>query len=100
GQKAAGKEVIININITDTNESATLILKNGALSNRVGRLHATPNATMSGTKSAIISNLMQPQQTQKSIAGGTLKVDGDVRAIATLLSTLSPSDANFNIVEP
>lgn len=100
GQKAAGKEVIININITDTNESATLILKNGALSNRVGRLHATPNATMSGTKSAIISNLMQPQQTQKSIAGGTLKVDGDVKAIATLLSTLSPSDANFNIIEP
>lgn len=100
GTKSAGKDLVININVTDTKEVATLILKNGALTNRVGRLHAKPTVTLSGTKGAIIGNLVQPEGLQQSIANGTLSLSGDAKALATLLSTLSPSDSNFNIVEP
>lgn len=100
GEKAADKDLVLNIKLTDTKECATLILKNGALSNRIGKLHAHPTATISGSKQTIGNSLTQPQLIPKNRENGTLLIEGEANALLTLVSVLEPSDPDFNIIEP
>ncbi len=100
GEKAADKDLIINIILTDTNEQATLILKNGALSNRIGRLHPAPTVTLEGDKQVIYASLMQPENIAANLQAHKLSVTGKLESLKELLSTFEAPDAYFNIIEP
>ena len=100
GEKAADKDLIINIILTDTNEQATLILKNGALSNRIGRLHPAPTVTLEGDKQVIYASLMQPVSIAANLQNHKLSVTGKLESLKELFSTFEAPDAYFNIIEP
>ena len=101
GEKAADKDLIINIILTDTNEQATLILKNGALSNRIGRrLHPAPTVTLEGDKQVIYASLMQPENIAANLQAHKLSVTGKLESLKELFSTFEAPDAYFNIIEP
>ena len=100
GEKAADKDLIINIILTDTNEQATLILKNGALSNRIGRLHPAPTVTLEGDKQVIYASLMQPESIVANLQNHKLSVTGKLESLKELFSTFEAPDAYFNIIEP
>lgn len=100
GEKAADKDLIINIILTDTNEQATLILKNGALSNRIGRLHPAPTVTLEGDKQVIYASLMQPESIAANLQNHKLSVTGKLESLKELFSTFEAPDAYFNIIEP
>ncbi len=87
--------------LTDTNEQATLILKNGALSNRIGRLHPAPTVTLEGDKQVIYASLMQPENIAANLQAHKLSVTGKLESLKELgFSTFEAPDAYFNIIEP
>nr|WP_236651490.1 alkyl sulfatase dimerization domain-containing protein [Parabacteroides distasonis] len=95
GEKAADKDLITNIILTDTNEQATLILKNGALSNRIGRLHPAPTVTLEGDKQVIYTSLMQPENIAANLQAHKLSVTGKLESLKELFSTFEAPDAYF-----
>ena len=100
GEKAAGKELVVNLNFKDKNEKATLILKNGALTNRIG--YEAPEATADITMNKIdfihvmLGNTTLEQLVKDNKAG----VNGSVTALSDLMSVTGKPDIHFNIVEP
>ncbi|MGL4909290.1 MAG: alkyl/aryl-sulfatase [Bacteroidales bacterium] len=100
GEKAADKDLIINIRITDTKEQASLILKNGALTNRPNVLHKNPHLTLSGSRRDIILSFALPQTLSKNIADKKIILNGKQDLLDALFSSLEPSNPYFNIVEP
>ena len=100
GEKAADKDIIINVSLTDTKEQATLILKNGALSNRIGVLHAAPTVSLKGDKQKIYTSFTQPESIMANMQAKKLSVVGRLESLKDLFATFEAPDSYFNIIEP
>lgn len=100
GEKAADKDIIINVSLTDTKEQATLILKNGALSNRIGILHAAPTVSLKGDKQTIYTSFTQPESIMANMQAKKLSVEGRLESLKDLFATFEAPDSYFNIIEP
>lgn len=100
GEKAADKDIIINVSLTDTKEQATLILKNGALSNRIGILHAAPTVSLKGDKQTIYTSFTQPESIMANMQAKKLSVVGRLESLKDLFATFEAPDSYFNIIEP
>lgn len=100
GEKAADKDIIINVSLTDTKEQATLILKNGALSNRIGILHAAPTVSLKGDKQTIYTSFTQPESIMANLQAKKLSVVGRLESLKDLFATFEAPDSYFNIIEP
>ena len=100
GEKAADKDIIINVSLTDTKEQATLILKNGALSNRIGILHAAPTVSLKGDKQTIYTSFTQPESIMANMQAKKLSVTGRLESLKDLFATFEAPDSYFNIIEP
>lgn len=100
GEKAADKDIIINVSLTDTKEQATLILKNGALSNRIGVLHAAPTVSLKGDKQTIYTSFTQPESIMANMQAKKLSVVGRLESLKDLFATFEAPDSYFNIIEP
>ncbi|MEG0700510.1 MAG: alkyl sulfatase dimerization domain-containing protein [Muribaculaceae bacterium] len=94
GEKAVGEELIINITLTDIGEKATLILKNGALTNRLGVLDSNPTSTIAISKIDLTKALINPSIIDQ------LSITGDRTGLIKLLSMMDKSNPKFNIIEP
>ena len=100
GNKAGSKDIVINVTLTDKRENISVILKNGALSNRPGILDKAPTLTVEGTKDAVYSMFLNPKSMEKMLADGSVKIAGDIMNLKEFFSVMEPSDPYFNIVEP
>ncbi|MCD7850629.1 MAG: MBL fold metallo-hydrolase [Parabacteroides sp.] len=100
GEKAADKDIIINVSLTDAKEQATLILKNGALSNRIGILHAAPTVSLKGDKQTIYTSFTQPESIMANMQAKKLSVTGRLESLKDLFATFEAPDSYFNIIEP
>lgn len=100
GEKAADKDIIINVSLTDTKKQATLILKNGALSNRIGVLHAAPTVSLKGDKQTIYTSFTQPESIMANMQAKKLSVVGRLESLKDLFATFEAPDSYFNIIEP
>ena len=100
GNKAGSKDIVINVTLTDKGENISVILKNGALSNRPGILDKAPTLTVEGTKDAVYSMFLNPKSMEKMLADGSVKIAGDIMNLKEFFSVMEPSDPYFNIVEP
>lgn len=94
GEKAAGEELILNIDFTDIAQKATLILKNGALTHRLGVLASNPTSVISISKTDLIKALINPSTIEQ------LSIKGDKSGLIKLLSVMDKSNFKFNIIEP
>lgn len=100
GEKAADKDLIINVILTDTKEQATLILKNGALSNRIGKLHTAPTVIVKGDKQTIYTTFLQPGSIASNLQTQKLSVTESLEGLQSLFATFEAPNAYFNIIEP
>lgn len=94
GEKADGESLILNINFTDINQKATLILRNGALTSRLGILDPNPTSTITISKTDLTKALINPQGIDQ------LSIQGDKTGLIKLLSVMDKSNFQFNIIEP
>lgn len=94
GEKAAGENLVININLIDLDQKATLILRNGALTSRLGILDSNPTSTISLLKTGLTKALINPSTIDQ------LPIKGDKAELIKLLRVMDKSNPRFNIIEP
>lgn len=94
GEKAAGENLVININLIDLDQKATLILRNGALTSRLGILDSNPTSTISLSKTDLTKALINPSTIDQ------FPIKGDKAELIKLLRVMDKSNPRFNIIEP
>lgn len=94
GEKAAGENLVININLIDLDQKATLILRNGALTSRLGILDSNPTSTISLSKTDLTKALINPSTIDQ------FPIKGDKAGLIKLLRVMDKSNPRFNIIEP
>lgn len=100
GYKNDASELGININFTDTGDKASLIFKNGALSNRVGSQLDNPDATINADKKIVYALFSKKVSLDSLLSSGNLTVEGDKDKLASFISKIETPSLDFNIVEP
>lgn len=100
GEKAGGKEAVININFTDTKEKVMLMLKNGVLNHRLGSQDKKADLTMEIAKMDFVKLFFGRTDLQTLRKTNKVKTTGDTKAIDMIRSACEPADPNFKIVLP
>ena len=100
GEKAAGKELVINLNFKNKDEKATLILKNGALTNRIGYQAEKATANITINKIDFINVILGNTTLDTLVKDKKATVNGAVTALSELVNVTDKPDKYFNIVEP
>lgn len=99
GERADGRTIAIGWRFPDIHEEWTLRLEHAALNawpaldDDVDVVLTMPRATLTGI-------LLDPTALGAAVADGTLQIEGDADALASLFSLLEAPTPNFNIVEP
>lgn len=100
GPKAAGKQITINFNFTDTRETAVLFLRNAALNHSLDRLDDNADATLTLTRAALNNIILQTATLADEINHGAVQVAGSAERVHELVSLLDTFEFWFNIVTP
>jgi alkyl sulfatase BDS1-like metallo-beta-lactamase superfamily hydrolase len=100
GPGAAGKRVVVNISLTDTGETAVLILANGSLSHSADRQDPAADATLTMDRSALDDIILGATTVEELTGAGRVELSGDTTALRELFDLLDTFDLWFNIVTP
>ena len=100
GGKAANTDLVINLDFKDRGEKATLILKNGALTNRVGYQAKSPDAAIAIDKIDFVNIVLGSSSLDELVKNGKATVKGDATALSRLVEVTGKGDKFFHIVEP
>lgn len=100
GPKAAGKQIKVNFNFTDTGETAVLFLVNAALNHSLDRQDANADATLNLTRTALNKVILQETTFDTEIKNGEVQVNGSLEKVRELVSLLDTFEFWFNIVTP
>lgn len=93
GPRAADTRLSIDWNFTDTKDKVRLILANGVLTQTHAHTGTPADLTLTLTKPQLLGLIAN-----QSMDG--VQVDGDEKALTTLVGLLDEPDRNFNIVTP
>ncbi|MEZ5766165.1 MAG: alkyl sulfatase dimerization domain-containing protein, partial [Xanthobacteraceae bacterium] len=100
GPKAEGKRIILNWRFTDIGQDYVLNLENAALTHRAAQQSDQAQATITLTRKLLDSITLMESTFDQEIAGGAIKVSGDVAKLKELLALLDTFEVAFAIVEP
>jgi alkyl sulfatase BDS1-like metallo-beta-lactamase superfamily hydrolase len=100
GPEAAATPLRLNLNVTDTGETAVLELTNGSLNHSLGRHDSDADVTLTMERSVLSAVVLGELSTADAVAKGILTADPGTEALDTLLRHLDSFDFWFNIVEP
>lgn len=100
GEKAAGKDAVINIRFTDTGDKVSLILANGVLNHRMDRHEKDADLTLEVGKMDFVKLFFGQTDSEALRESGKLRMSGDSVALDELCGCFEPSDPNFRIVLP
>lgn len=99
-EKVDGRNVGIQMNFTDLQETWALELSNAVLNNTKGRSLSKPDATLTLTRAAFLAMLLQGKKLPELLMTGAVKVNGDLQALGAVFTHVQTFDPNFNIVTP
>ena len=99
GEKAAGLDLRVNVEITDLGERWTFWVRNGVLNARMGAA-ADARLTVSGPKAAITGFLLKPAAARQLAQAGKLELKGDETVLDELAAVMDEFDPHFNMVTP
>ncbi|MCY1334291.1 putative alkyl/aryl-sulfatase YjcS [compost metagenome] len=99
GPKAAGKHLVLTVNLTDLNRQYTLEVKNGVL-NHFPDARPKSDAMLTLTKSMLERLQRNDLTIEQAIASGELRLDGKQEVFSQLLGMLDTFPTWFNIVTP
>jgi alkyl sulfatase BDS1-like metallo-beta-lactamase superfamily hydrolase len=100
GPRAAEHRLAINLELTDTGETAALELANGALSHALGHAVAGPDATVRMTRATLDRLVAAETTVAEAAATGGIEADPDPSTLGRLLDLVDEFRLWFNIVEP
>jgi alkyl sulfatase BDS1-like metallo-beta-lactamase superfamily hydrolase len=98
--RAGNLRIVIGWDFTDVQERWTITVENGALSALRGRIAPDAHATVTLTRAAFDSMLLQEGGTAELFTSGAIVVDGDGAKLGELLSLLDEGDPAYPIVTP
>jgi len=99
-EKAAGKHLVINWQLTDTEENYRLNLENSTLTYRADSQDDNAQASVSMTRETLNQILLRKTTFPDAVKSGEIKVAGEPDAFFALLQMIEVPEPNFNIVEP
>jgi alkyl sulfatase BDS1-like metallo-beta-lactamase superfamily hydrolase len=99
GPKAAEQDLTIGLELTDENKSATLLVRNGALSHRTG-IADDAQATVSISRETLDSVILGENTIAELASSGKAQVSGDSAVLERFVGLLDPFEFWFNIVTP
>lgn len=99
-EKAVGKDMTINFEITDTGEQAVLILSNGTLHHRMGQVDDEAKATLKLTRAGLDALNMKTKDIATLRKEGALKITGNSLALRTFFGLIEEPEFWFEIVRP
>ncbi len=97
--KAAGKNLVLNLTFTDLGKSYALVVENGTL-NYEDRLLPNADATINTTKATLDSVQLGETTLETAVESGDMKVGGRKEALGELMAMLDTYPFWFNIVTP
>lgn len=99
GEKAAGKNITLNIDFTDLGKQYALTVENATL-NYTDKLAGTADAKLTLTKTLLDSIQLKETTIEQAVSSGQLKLEGKPEALAEFLGLLDNYPFWFNIVTP
>ena len=100
GPRAAGNELTINFEFTDTKEKAVLELANGSLNHTIGREQAGADATVRLARPALDRVILGETTLPDEARAGEIAVDPEIAPLERLVALLDDFEYWFNIIEP
>ena len=98
--KAEGKHLVINWQLTDTEENYRLNLEHATLTYRTGVQDDNAQATVSMTRSTLDQILLKQTTFPDAVKAGQIKISGEPNAFFGLLQMLEVPSGDFPIVTP
>jgi alkyl sulfatase BDS1-like metallo-beta-lactamase superfamily hydrolase len=99
GSKAGDRPITLGLALSDVGESWTLIVRNGALSHRVG-IDPDADATLTIDRSDLDEVILGTAPIADQIADGRAKLKGDDQALRDFIGLLDDFEFWFNIATP
>lgn len=100
GERAAGKELVINFNFSDNNSKNVLYIKNGVLNYKLGKNEANANAGISITKEAFAKIALEESSYAKEVLSGGVKIKGNLATVLEYSRLIDKFNFDFNLVLP
>jgi alkyl sulfatase BDS1-like metallo-beta-lactamase superfamily hydrolase len=100
GEKAAGKQIILNFYFPDTKQKYTLSVENGALSYSADRHAAKADADVTIPRTVLNDIVLGTTSLADEVKAGKVVIKGKKEAVDEFVAMLDKFDFWFNIVEP
>ena len=100
GPRAGTVTIVINWRFTDTRESLTSILEHGALTAITGKTSSNASATVTTTRTAFESLILEQRTMADEMAQREISITGDAKAVSDLWALLVDFKTGFPLVEP
>ena len=100
GPAASGKDLVVNIQLTDTDRHFVVVVHNGVMRHRESPPRETANATLRVTRSLLIGILTKQVSFRELLTTEALEFEGSLIDMLALLALLDPPDTTFPIVTP
>ncbi|MBL6616054.1 MAG: MBL fold metallo-hydrolase [Reyranella sp.] len=97
-RKAEGMRFTINLITPDNGEKFVIEMENATLTNTAGFLADKPDLTVTIDRADLEPVMAGARTLEQQMAGGLMKVDGDVGVLARLASTIVDFDPRFQIM--
>ncbi|WP_425055221.1 alkyl/aryl-sulfatase [Pseudomonas abyssi] len=98
--KAEGKHLVINWQLTDTNENYRLNLEHSTLTYRADTQDDNAQATVAMTRDTLDQILLRRTTFPEAVKAGQIKISGEPNAFFGLLQMLEVPSGDFPIVTP
>ncbi|NUA29994.1 alkyl/aryl-sulfatase [Cupriavidus basilensis] len=98
--KAAGKAMTLNWIFTDLQERYAMTLRNSALTYLADSQSPQPTATITLDKATLDRISLKQLTLPEAIRDGSIRIDGNPQAVASLFGMLDTFDGYFSIVTP
>jgi alkyl sulfatase BDS1-like metallo-beta-lactamase superfamily hydrolase len=99
-EKTDGLKAAIAVVFSDINEIWALELSNSVLNSTKGRVLKNPDATITLTRPAFLSMLLQGRTLPELVAAGQAKTEGNAQAFGAVIANVVTFDRSFAIVTP
>jgi alkyl sulfatase BDS1-like metallo-beta-lactamase superfamily hydrolase len=100
GPDAAGKQITLNLEFSDTGDVAVLELRNGSLNHSLGRTNPDADATVRLDRAALDAVVVGETDLLEEAKEGKIEVEPDIAPLAELVGLLDTFDIWFNVIEP
>ena len=100
GPKAAGREISLNLTVSDTHEEAVLRLANGSLSHSYERRSEVADGEVMTTREVLNRIVANELTIEDAIKSGEVKVEPDAAPLIEIFSLMDTFSMWFPVIEP